>query len=429
MKRPALLQVFISIAFLQIAKHTFSQDLELASRSVFDYTPSMQTWSFIKYGNVPVDYYTGNVQVNVPIYEYKDNDFDISISAGYASNGFQPLRQTGILGMNWFLNCGGAVTREIRGVADDVYIQTDMRGDVCGFLRSDNYDDTSTLNDLGGKVNYNGFGYLIDSQETEADYFHFNFGGHSGSFHYNGHREICVYNTGGNNGTYKIECGKFNNAKIMNFTITTGDGYVYYFGDDDISTMNGVEELISGNFTTPGIYEIANDGSDSDRITVTWFLKKITAPNGRSVIFEYDSFRGYESNFMNKTTSNPYYVTSFILDRNDYGISEMQYHHWRKVSILKTSYLSRIKIINGGNSSNDLIVDFAYSKKKCRDASFSTNDIAKEDAGIVQYLKQLDSIVVHRGDAESLCNCNFEYRIKDERLMLDAIAVSGVGGI
>lgn len=78
-----------------IANQAFSQQDEFVqvSRSEYDYIPSMQTWAFMRYGNTPVDYYTGTAQVNVPIYEYKDNDFDIPISAGYASNGFQPLTQ------------------------------------------------------------------------------------------------------------------------------------------------------------------------------------------------------------------------------------------------------------------------------------------------------------------------------------------------
>lgn len=61
--------------------------------------PSIENWDFIRYGNSPVNLYTGTVSVNIPIYTYKDKDFELPISVGYASNGYQPNIPTGILGM------------------------------------------------------------------------------------------------------------------------------------------------------------------------------------------------------------------------------------------------------------------------------------------------------------------------------------------
>lgn len=72
--------------------------------------------------------------VNVPIYTYKDNDFELPISVSYVSEGFVPSRQTGILGLNWFLNCGGSIAREIKGIPDD-YI--DSNSDMNGFIQGD----------------------------------------------------------------------------------------------------------------------------------------------------------------------------------------------------------------------------------------------------------------------------------------------------
>ena len=55
--------------------------------SKYEYAPTPQTWAFMRYGNTPVDYYTGTARVDVPIYTYSDNDFNIPISASYASTG------------------------------------------------------------------------------------------------------------------------------------------------------------------------------------------------------------------------------------------------------------------------------------------------------------------------------------------------------
>jgi len=71
------------------------------------YVPSPQTSDFMKYGNLPVNHYTGNLNLKIPIYHYKDKDFDLDLSLKYNSSGFVPNKRSGIVGLNWFLNAGG----------------------------------------------------------------------------------------------------------------------------------------------------------------------------------------------------------------------------------------------------------------------------------------------------------------------------------
>ena len=80
---------------------------------------SPDVWSMIKYGNANIDYYTGTLGISIPIYTYKDNNFEIPISIDYASSGFQPGSPSGLVGQGWYLNFGGAITREVRGIPDD----------------------------------------------------------------------------------------------------------------------------------------------------------------------------------------------------------------------------------------------------------------------------------------------------------------------
>lgn len=80
---------------------------------------SPQTYEFMQYGNTPVSLFTGRVDINVPVYTYKDNDFEIPIQLSYNSSGFIPNQREGIVGLNWFLNVGGAITRKVNGVPDD----------------------------------------------------------------------------------------------------------------------------------------------------------------------------------------------------------------------------------------------------------------------------------------------------------------------
>ena len=99
-----------------------------------------------------------------------------------------------------------------------------------GFLLGRNsYDDDDVLQQPNGNYNVGIPGYNVNFVETESDIYHFNFMGHSGSFVYNGRREVCVFNTNGRHGTYKIEYNKKDNGQIesyrgiKSFTITTED--------------------------------------------------------------------------------------------------------------------------------------------------------------------------------------------------------------
>ncbi|WP_295939163.1 RHS repeat domain-containing protein [uncultured Alistipes sp.] len=410
-----------------------------------NYIPTPQTWAFIRYGSTPVDYYTGTAQVNVPIYEYADKDFSLNISAGYASNGFQPQRQTGILGLNWFLNCGGSVTREIRGVADDEQVyntQTNEFSTGCILLPNNKYDDTRVFNLLDVSRMTESSAWSANGREVDADIFRFSFMGHSGTFHINGQRELCVYNTGGNHGTYKIELQQHDTGgEILGFTIRTGDGYTYVFGGNSMDEKYR-ERSIRGNFDSPGYYRYVQ----SDRHpVVTWFLREVTAPNGRKMTFDYDSgdpAYGYlSSNQNNESRNNPNYVVSFAMGRNmipdpfggvdENGMPRVT-NHYRHASVVRTSYLTRITVGEGGFVNGKVIIDFEYSLKNSRDATYTSDyvtDLAKADANIAQRLKKLDAIRVASalGDVEQ---CKFNYRLNtigNNRLMLENINVRGVG--
>ena len=82
---------FILICFFLLWGHygVSAQANEVIAR------PSADVWEFLKYGNTPVNLYTGTISLTVPLYHYKDKDFDIPLSLTYASNGWCPNRFTG----------------------------------------------------------------------------------------------------------------------------------------------------------------------------------------------------------------------------------------------------------------------------------------------------------------------------------------------
>ena len=390
-----------------------------SDETIFSYSPTPQTWAFIRYGSNPVDQYTGSASVAIPVYTYEDNDFELPISVNYSSQGLIPNKQTGILGLNWFLNCGGAVSREIKGVADD-HIGND--GTLGILLGAHSYNEEEALGIKRGELNSDGLGqYVIDGRETTSDVYHFNFLGHSGTFHFDGKRQLHVYNTGGNHGTYTITTIKPGNEELCGFTIHTGDGYEYTFGGNNLDIRtNSVERSISGRLTGLSVFTF-NKGLSGNPI-VTWNLTRIKAPNGRAVTFEYDTVQSNIGTCITSTTpNNPFLVTTFangLSVRDDAGVD-----HLRNVSIVQTTYLSRISIENGGN------IEFSMSLKECcdRPATPSTLTGIEQDHCITQRLKKLDAITVRNSSNDKVHRTEFTYKVEDNRLILTKVHTDGIG--
>lgn len=68
--------------------------------------------------NTGVDYYTGKLNANIPIYQYKGNEIDLPISINYTTMGIKVDQLAGNVGLGWNLNVGGRIDRSINGNAD-----------------------------------------------------------------------------------------------------------------------------------------------------------------------------------------------------------------------------------------------------------------------------------------------------------------------
>lgn len=250
--------------------------------------PDPQTWGFIKYGGQTPDLYTGTVRAEIPIFTYNDPDFDIPISLIYASNGYTPNVQANFVGLGWILNAGGCVSRKVQGIADEG-TGTPPSGSVGvtfnGYLKyskiahstAPEYERPSTYS---GVYCYNEYvGNQWKAYETEQDIFSFNFLGHNGKFVIGDDGNIIVFNSNHPAGEYKIDMDDMTGATFPRdgLSITTGDGYRYDFGQLD-GTQLSASKYTKTNAPTRDTY---------DNLGSTWQLRQITAPNGRTVTFNY----------------------------------------------------------------------------------------------------------------------------------------------
>ncbi|MBR5907574.1 MAG: hypothetical protein IKZ50_04200, partial [Bacteroidales bacterium] len=283
-----LFLLFILINVVLVTRPSYAQ----SSFKFYDdiSLPQTDAWNFVRQGEVSPSMYTGTINISVPIYTYKDKDFNIPIVATYSSNGNTPNQLPGILGPGWNLSIGGCITVETNGIPD--YGENEKH--IPGFFAvHDTSEVRSYYPDSWWRFMFN----LLDNgagsgapeivicpgtkpstlhtgeMDAQPDIFHFALPGHSGSFHLSFWKQITVFGTSSDRHDYKVEIESqpfsdppYGFTRIKTITITTGDGFRYIF---DGRPQNKYVDLTK-----------TGQRSFMDLITA-WHLTRIEAPDGR----------------------------------------------------------------------------------------------------------------------------------------------------
>lgn len=371
---------------------------------------SPDAWSMIKYGDANVNLYTGSIGLTIPVYTYQDEDFTIPISFDYASTGYKPNIQTGVLGMGWYLNVGGAITREVKGVYDE---EGTTSMDIYSF--DDKWKGSDLLEDTGHKSpTVHGYGALYNlladfsitdyytdyayygkvgeeylpilvrpgdlmynyTYEMRPDVFHFSFLGHSGSFILQPNKKVIVFNSNHPAKEYSVEV-TLEREGFTSFVITTGDKTKYSF--------EKIERAKSGSASF----------SDRDISTANgWKLTQIEAPNGRTVEFTYGkSYRSY--NYI-PTIMKERYILTMVEKPNgseDDRIESNPVQDQPTVNDMDAWCLTSIKI---GDRAE---IAFSYSDKK-----------KENGVGGATEPQKLDAITVYNSSRNPIKSCMCHYR-------------------
>jgi YD repeat-containing protein len=263
------------------------------------FSPSVEAWQMTRYGNLTPSLYTGAMTFSLPLYTYEDPDFTIPISLEYSFDGYRPGQHSGTVGYGWYLNCGGVITREVRGVPDEGVSPLDAsyHVPVRGWVESREngisapynvaniwsahrlrYDSVNSSDYVSG---FDGYGIFSDvpvytipnslmtSYDMQPDLWHFSFLGHSGDFLMLDDGSVRVFNSDLPEGQLDIAFD-FQDCIPYSITIGTGDGYRYVFNKSNRSQTYTESPAFA--------YE------PPEAITA-WSLSIIYAPNGRKAEF------------------------------------------------------------------------------------------------------------------------------------------------
>lgn len=160
-------QVFFFMIGIMPIINCYGQSGEAPNYSNFSTLPAGAA-AASKITSNPVNLFTGQPNVSIPIYSFKNNSgLSMSVSLEYTGgSGIQVGESPTIAGLGWYLSTGGAVTRTVRGLPDDV--------PTYGYLYA---------SAIPADWRSNGNKYYHDSIDAQQDIFQFNFPGHSGRFY------------------------------------------------------------------------------------------------------------------------------------------------------------------------------------------------------------------------------------------------------
>jgi hypothetical protein len=233
-----------------------------------DFTPpSAESYSFTKYGNLPVGEFLGNLNLNIPIYNYKANKIDLPITLSYNGSGLRVDEHSTKTGVTWVLNAGGVITRTIKDKPDEQTkgLNTRIQKTVLQFNELNTPDGSAGATTLASYIEDNNY-------DSEVDIFNYNFMGYSGSFILDENYNPLLVNE---ETELKISIiGDLRNER--EFLVTTPDGVKFYFGG-----VNAVERTFNNS----------NDNS-SPIADVGYYLTKIIHPDYGEIFFEYVSTSG-----------------------------------------------------------------------------------------------------------------------------------------
>ena len=405
---------------------------------------SPQVADFMRYNNsASVTKSSGRLDFTVNLASLSEQKFNIPISLSYNSSGFMPNKNSGIVGLNWILNAGGVITREINGIADDcenekVPINGIKRTGMLALVKApQNYSDEDILqlNNIStsaSSIYFSSSNNHYINIEATSDIYHFNFLGYSGKFTIgaDGNVKVISYNSG----DFQVDLTDYNfdnerasywhidygdgefYVKNSTIKIIADDGYIYHFG--------GTNETLEYTYQC---YDYGEPNRDGGYPITSFHLSKIITPDGDILNIEYEPYNPISIDFYNYfVDKSQHYVYSerrlegkwyWVNGTEPCGFLGVHCPSNRKESRSFNqdrpylTKIARIKRISGKNQT----INFYYSK--------DANPLYKNRNDYSNCGSKLDSIVQKSNDNNFKKKINFVYRSVQNRLFLTELQI------
>jgi YD repeat-containing protein len=223
--------------------------------------PSPNAAALGKFGDWPVNLYTGTPSISVPLYTLASRDVSVSVSIDYHASGIRVGEIPSWVGSGWSLNAGGVISRSIRGLPDE-------EPTAGYFYYRAFYSNPENLHspESSGTWKTHKVGAAKGDADAEQDIYNVNAMGRSYKLLFRGDGTIVTMPFS----QLKIAA----NFSTDTWTVTFEDGTVLTFGNG-----SGYIEESTTNFG-----QLMGDLT----FTSSWYLKTVVSPLGETISFGYD---------------------------------------------------------------------------------------------------------------------------------------------
>jgi YD repeat-containing protein len=235
-----------------------------------------------KYGDYPVNEFSGVPEISIPLYEVVSGGFKVPVTLSYHASGIKVNEKAGWVGLGWGVLTGGQITRRVMGGADE-----GAQGYLTGKLDASVNVNQETLEGLQYLSNVKSKEY-----DTEPDIFTYSFGSKNGKFFFNG------------KDNFKVTMVPFSPIAVKpalpwltSFDIQDELGNKYSFGKT-------AKETTYGSKTNTSSWLLESMISQNNRDTVNFSYND----QDRVTIPDFTEIWTVEDNVSNYDVSNPVYA-------------------------------------------------------------------------------------------------------------------------
>lgn len=240
-------------------------------------SPSPTVSSLMNFEDVPIDYYTGQPDISIPIYSKRLNaDIALGLSLRYSTLGIKVDDLSGWTGTGWALDAGGVISRTVRGGPDEE--NRSSPGSRLGVLHNPDFWNYQNLSiDDKAAFNWKALGTLADNYDSQLDLYQFSALGVSGRFVVVIDNGVLVPKLLSREQNIKIDIDYDDiTFEIDSFTVTDANGYRYLF--DQVEET--VSSPVAGSEPQGGVGAISASGiSGIVYSNSAWHLSEIRTPN------------------------------------------------------------------------------------------------------------------------------------------------------
>lgn len=300
MKRLLLILVIVSGSLKMLAQGFNNNSQKSYINIAMPKTPESQ--SFEKYGNIPLDEFSGTASISVPLYNVQGKYLSVPVSLTYHSSGIKVNQEATWVGLGFDLMTGGRITLETKGNVDEnVRGIAGSQGFKDGLKRIFNkwkvpYSSNPNSPQIGYAfldyakfygTNVNPWDHMGDTLwddnytvtnaawygAGEPDIYHASFLGQSVNFYFDiitGNIEFT-----GEKSLFSVSASRDYTGLISVFTITDNSGIKYLFEQSEKTKVS-----VMPNFGFASNVESRT----------AWLLTKVIHPSGDNITFAYSNF-------------------------------------------------------------------------------------------------------------------------------------------